>query len=202
MFLLTKVPFILILFVALGLSVTLTLLIIRRKTRLLLKFFLTAILALCISSVILLGYLCHQGYDRGMAYSDWPKLSTAQLFDLINITPEMDTLPKNPKGRMVILYHFGCPDCKPIYKAFKNKKDTQNKDFIYIPVKSPDGQKIAKQGKIKYIPTAVYFRKTAPDQDKSDLVFNYAVLYKYEDDRPVFNQEAYQVLKDLQTQGA
>lgn len=80
------------------------------------------------------------------------------------------TLIENPKGRIIVFYKDGCPDCEATMEQIETAMQNAD-DVIFLNTQSNTGKKIRERYPIHEVPSAIYIHK-------NDENYTSYVLYK------------------------
>ena len=144
--------------------------------------------------------------STALQYGAYENVQLAQTLDEIHSCKidgyiESDNIPENLKGKIIIYFKYGCPDCSAIHDSlFEYIKQYGVKDIYFVSSRSDKGKKLIKQYPVDEVPAGVYVRNK-----KSNISDMYVeILYiKYQTetgkDATEFNKDGFYHLLNCQT---
>lgn len=115
--------------------------------------------AFVIISGIMVGWVLHTihvGYMHGMESTN---ISYKKVISSIKNSPVESTLPKDPKGCIVVYYRFNCKDCDATYHDIKSEFEKNDVKVYWVASRSKQGKELLKSYPVKTVPMGIYIRK-------------------------------------------
>ena len=126
------------------------------------------------------------------AYGNGQKLQTInEIYDctiLRGFVDQSETLPDNIRGKLIIFYKYGCPDCREIHNEIitcLQENDVINETY-FVSTRSEIGAELIKTYPVKEVPTGIYIREKDSEVSNMYTEILYGHIYDEENNKVVF----------------
>lgn len=92
--------------------------------------------------------------EKHGAYGD--PMTFADTLRAINHSPVEDELPEDLRGKIILYFRFGCPDCEAVFEELSRRAEPYGDDVYWISTRSEQGIELRKTYPCDHVPSAVY----------------------------------------------
>lgn len=159
------------------------------RNKIILSIFFVIVLIGSASGLIDLMQIKEEAVAKGLYTTN--NITIQKIIDNTELAHTEDKLPENYddlKGKLVMYYRFGCPDCNAIYPEW-NEMTKNRKDVYWVSTRSEQGKKLLEKYPIHEVPAGIYIKK-----DGSYVAY---VLYSKTTGEITFLKDDMQTLLDL-----